>query len=36
MRSHRNNRWLFAAMGVAVQLHQSEAFKERRSTWKSK
>ena len=36
MRGHGNNRWLFAAMGVAVQLQQANAFKERRSTWKIK
>ncbi len=29
MRGHGNNRWLFAAMGVAVQLQQANAFKER-------
>jgi hypothetical protein len=33
-RGHRNNRGLFAAMGVAVQLHQAKAFQEERSTWK--
>jgi hypothetical protein len=36
MRGHRNNRWLFAAMGVAVQLHQARALKTHRSTWKIK
>jgi hypothetical protein len=36
MRGHRNNRWLFAAMGVAVQLHQARALKAHRSTWKIK
>jgi hypothetical protein len=36
MRGHHNNRWLFAAMGVAVQLHQARAFKAHRSTWKIK
>lgn len=36
MRGHRNNRWLFASMGVAVQLHQARAFKAHRSTWKIK
>jgi hypothetical protein len=35
-RGHRNNRWLFAAMGVAVQLHQARALKAYRSTWKIK
>jgi hypothetical protein len=36
MRGHRNNRWLFAAMGVAVQLHQARALKAHRSPWKIK
>jgi hypothetical protein len=36
MRGHRNNRWLFAAMGVAVQLHQARALKAHRSTWRIK
>jgi hypothetical protein len=36
MRGHRNNRWLLAAMGVAVQLHQANALQEERSTWKIK
>jgi hypothetical protein len=36
MRGHHNNHWLFAAMGVAVQLHQARAFKVHRSTWKIK
>jgi hypothetical protein len=36
MRGHRNNRWLFAGMGVAVQLHQARALKAHRSTWKIK
>jgi hypothetical protein len=36
MHGHRNNRWLFAAMGVAVQLHQVRALKTHRSTWKIK
>jgi hypothetical protein len=36
MRGHHNNRWRFAAMGVAVQLHQARAFKAHRSTWKIK
>ena len=35
-RGHHNNRWLFAAMGVAVQWHQARAFKAHRSTWKIK
>jgi len=36
MQGQRNNRWLFAAMGVAVQLHQARALKAHRSTWKIK
>jgi hypothetical protein len=36
MRGHRNNRWLLAAMGVAVQLHQASALKEERATWRIK
>jgi hypothetical protein len=35
-RGHCHNRWLFAAMGVAVQLHQARALKAYRSTWKIK
>jgi hypothetical protein len=34
MRGHHHNRWRFAAMGVAVQLHQARALKAHRSTWK--
>ena len=33
MRGSENNRWLFAAMGVAVQMHQLQAFKQGKSTW---
>jgi hypothetical protein len=33
MRGHANNRWLFAAMGVVVQMHQYQAWQEGRSTW---
>jgi hypothetical protein len=36
MRGHRQNRWLFAAMGGAVQRHQARALKAHRSTWKIK
>jgi len=36
MRGNSSNRWLFAAMGVTVQMHQLSAFKEKRSTWKIK
>jgi hypothetical protein len=33
MRGKENNRWVFAAMGVAVQMHQSRAWQAGRSTW---
>ena len=33
MRGKKNNRWLFAAMGVAVQLHQYRGWQAGRSTW---
>jgi hypothetical protein len=33
MRSNTYNRWLFAAMGVAVQIAQLDAFRNHRSTW---
>jgi hypothetical protein len=33
MRGHENNRWLFAAMGVVVQMHQYRAWIEGRATW---
>jgi len=36
MRGHRNNRWLFAAMGITVQIHQARALKSQRSVWKIK
>lgn len=36
MRGDENNRWLFAAMGIAVQLVQWKAWQEKRSTWKIK
>lgn len=36
MRGNDNNRWLFAAMGIAVQMAQLKAYKEKRSTWKIK
>ena len=35
-RGHRNNRWLFAAMGVTVPIHQARALKRQRSVWKIK
>jgi len=36
MRGDDNNRWLFAAMGLAIQMHQLEAFKQGKSTWNIK
>lgn len=33
MRGNENNRWLFAAMGVVVQMHQYRAWEEGRSPW---
>ena len=36
MRGDDNNRWIFAAMGLTVQMHQLQAFKQGRSTWKIK
>lgn len=36
MRNDDNNRWLFAAMGLSVQMHQLQAYKERKSPWKIK
>jgi hypothetical protein len=36
MRGDENNRWLFAAMGLTIQMHQLEAFKLGKSTWNIK
>jgi hypothetical protein len=36
MRGDENNRWLFVAMGLKIQMHQLEAFKQGRSTWNIK
>jgi len=33
MRGDDNNRWLFAAMGLAIQMHQRRALKHKKSTW---
>ncbi len=33
MRGNAGNRWLFAAMGLTIQMHQLDAFNEKRSTW---
>jgi len=34
MQGDRNNRWLFAAMGLTIQMHQLNAYREDTSTWK--
>ena len=36
MRGAENNRWLFVAMGLTIQMHQLKAYHENRSTWKIK
>jgi hypothetical protein len=36
MRGSQNNRWLFAAMGLTIQMHQLNAYKQKRSTWSIK
>jgi hypothetical protein len=33
MRGDKSNQWLFAAMGLTIQMHQFIAYKEQRSTW---
>lgn len=33
MRGNENNRWLFASMGIAVQMAQLEAYRLGKSTW---
>ena len=36
MKGAENYRWLFAAMGLTIQMHQFKAYHEKRSTWKIK
>lgn len=36
MRGDVNNRWLFAAMGIAVQIAQLHAYRHKQSTWNIK
>jgi len=36
MRRNDSNRWLFAAMGLAIQIHQLRAYRQKRSTWEIK
>jgi len=33
LRGQAPNRWLFAALGVVMQMHQYRAWQEGRSTW---
>jgi len=33
MRGDANNRWLFGAMGIAVQIAQQQAVRSKQSTW---
>lgn len=36
MKGNDNNRWLFAAMGLTVQMHQLIAYRSKKSTWRIK
>lgn len=36
MRGDENNRWIFAAMGLVVQMYQLQAYRINKSTWKIK
>ncbi len=36
MHGDENNRWIFAAMGLTIQMHQLKAYKNGRSTWNIK
>ena len=36
MRGNENNRWVFAAMGVAIQVAQRLAYQKNQSTWRIK
>jgi len=33
MKGNNSNRWLFAAMGLTVQMHQLIAYRSQESTW---
>ena len=33
MKGNNSNRWLFAAMGLTVQMHQLIAYRNKKSTW---
>jgi hypothetical protein len=36
MKGNHSNRWLFAAMGLTVQMHQLIAYRNKKSTWRIK
>ena len=36
MKGNDSNRWLFAAMGLTVQMHQLIAYQNKKSTWRIK
>lgn len=36
MKGNSSNRWLFAAMGLTVQMHQLIAYRNKKSTWRIK
>ena len=36
MKGTENNRWLFTAMGLTIQMHQCKAYRDKRLTWKIK
>jgi hypothetical protein len=36
MKGNNSNRWLFAAMGLTVQMHQLIAYRNKKSTWRIK
>ena len=36
MCGEENNRWLFAALGLTIQMHQFDAYKNGRSPWNIK
>ena len=36
MRGNNNNRWLFAVMGLTIQMHQLQAYRNGKSPWQIK
>ena len=36
MKGNDSNRWLLAAMGLTVQMHQLRAYQNKKSTWRIK